>query len=343
MEQQLNISWGTIAKVLLVGFTLYVLFLVRDIVIWFFFALIISILVEPVIAFLRRLRFPKVVAVVLVYASLFAILGLMIYLSAPIFLFEIQQLSKNTPDYFEKINPILRNFGLSAAHSFEDFTSNLVVILQQSSENIFKAASVLFGSIASTLLIFAFAFYISFEDNGPERVLAILMPKKYEKNVIAIFQTVQYQISRWFGARVLACIFVGILSYAVFFFMGVQYAFILALISGVLTFVPFIGPLITGILAFLFIGASDSWLMAIYAIVALYVIQAIENNMFTPLLMKRILDLPPLLVLISLLVGGALFGILGMIFVVPIAGIIYEFSREFLQKKRAEESFEYEI
>ena len=135
----------------------------------------------------------------------------------------------------------------------------------------------------------------------------------------------------------MACIFVGILSFIVFFLLDVKYAFTLALISGVLNFIPFIGPLITGILAFLFVGVSNSWFMAVYIIIALYIIQATENTFITPVLMKRFLGLPPILVLISLLVGGTMFGILGVIFVVPVFGIIYEFLKEFLEKRKEEE------
>ena len=100
MEQILDISWKTILKVLVAGFVLYILFLARDIAVWFFFALIISLLLDPVILLLRRLRLPKVLAVILVYVSIFGILGLTIYLITPIVIFEINQLSKNIPDYF---------------------------------------------------------------------------------------------------------------------------------------------------------------------------------------------------------------------------------------------------
>jgi len=132
---------------------------------------------------------------------------------------------------------------------------------------------------------------------------------------------------------------VGIASFIVFFLFGIKYAFILSLISGVLTLVPFIGPLVTALLALLFVGASNSWFLAAYVVVALYIIQVIENNIVTPLLMKKFLDLPPILVLISLLIGGTIFGFLGMIFAVPVFGIVYQFSREFLIKKREENNY----
>ena len=126
----------------------------------------------------------------------------------------------------------------------------------------------------------------------------------------------------------------GLASFVTFYLLDVKYAFILALISGTLNFVPFVGPLITGVLAVLFIGVSDSWLVAFYVVIVLYIIQAVENNFVTPLLMKKILNLPPVLVLMALLVGGIIFGVLGMIFVVPVFGIIYEFSKEMLEKKK---------
>ena len=336
-KQTLDVSWETIIKIFTAGFVFYILFLARDIVVWFFFALVISLLVEPAINFLRKIKVPKVLAVILIYASIFGLFGLIIYLVAPIFIFEIEQLSQNIPDYFKKLNPIFQILGIDVANNFEDFTVPLVSLLQESSKSIIKSLFVFFGGIASTILIFAFAFYISLEDRGLEKFLSLLLPKKYEHYIISLFEKAQYKVSGWFGARVLTCLFVGATSFIVFFLLGIKYAFILALISGVLNFIPYIGPLITGILAVLFVGVSNSWLVALYVVIALYSIQAIENNIVSPLLMKKFLDLPPVLVLISLLVGGTIFGILGMIFVVPVFGIVYEFLKEFLEKKREKE------
>ncbi|MEK7124188.1 MAG: AI-2E family transporter [Patescibacteria group bacterium] len=337
MNQTLDISWATIIKVFLAGFVLYILFLARDIAVWFFFALIISILLEPLIDFLRKFRIPKVVAVVIVYLAIFGIIGLLIYLAAPIFIQELSHFAKNIPDYFAKINPVLKSFGINIARNFQEFNKDLINSLQESSQSIIKAVSVFFGGLASAILIFVFAFYISLEDKGPERVLALLFPKRYEDFIIKLFETAQYKVAGWFGARLLASLFVGIASFAIFFLFGAKYAFILSLISGILTFVPFIGPLITAILVLLFVGVSNSWLVAVYIVIALWAIQQIENSVVTPLLMKKFLNLPPVLVLISLLAGGIIFGVLGMIFMVPVFGIIYEFTKEFLEKRREQE------
>ena len=84
-------------------------------------------------------------------------------------------------------------------------------------------------------------------------------------------------------------------------------------------------------------GVSDSWVMAGYIVIVLFIIHEIEIKFFTPMLMKRIINLPAVLVLLALLVGEHVFGFLGMIFAVPVFGIIYEFSKEFLERRKQEQ------
>ena len=127
----------------------------------------------------------------------------------------------------------------------------------------------------------------------------------------------------------------GVASFIVFYIFEVKYAFILALLAGILNFVPYIGPWITSMLLIVFVASfSTSWFVLFYVLTAFLLIQLIENNLLTPILMKRMIDLPPVLVLLALLVGSQIFGFLGTIFAVPVFGIVYEFLKEFLEKRR---------
>jgi predicted PurR-regulated permease PerM len=336
MTQTFEISWKTIIKMLVVGFALYVLYLAKDIVIWFLFALIISLLVDPVVNFLRKFKIPKIIAVILVYASIFAVLGLIVYLTYPLFVFEIKHFSENIPEYFNKINPILNIVGVEVAQSFDEFSKSILATLGDNSKNILKVVSAFFGGVASTAVIFTLAFFISLENKGLERVLVLFAPKKYEENIITLFEKAQNKVAGWFGARVLACIYVGVFSYAVFFILGVKYAFTLALIAGLLNFVPYVGPLVTYFLATGFAFIAGDWILAVYVFVGLMIVQETENKILSPLLMKKFMDLPAVLILMSLLVGATMFGFLGTVFAVPVFGIIYEFLKEFLESKREE-------
>jgi len=334
-NQVLDISWETIVKIFVAIFIFYFIYLTRDIALWFFFALAISVLLAPAINFLKKFWVPKILAVAIVYFSIFGILGILIYLMSPIFISELKQLSQHLPDYFTQISPVLQQMGIDTAQTFDSFTQLLVSWLSQSSKGVINAIMAFFGGLYSTAFILTTAFFLSLEDNAFERFLTLVAPKKYEDNIVALFQRAQNKISGWFGARIISCAFVGVASYIIFFIFGIKYAFILALVSGVLNFVPYIGPWITILLLILFVAVSSgSWMTVLYIIIAVLIIQEIDNKLLTPLLMKKLVDVPPVLVLISLLAGAKVFGFLGTIFAVPVFGIIYEFLKEFLEKRK---------
>jgi len=231
----------------------------------------------------------------------------------------------------------LQQLGIDTTQTFDNSTQLLIGGLTQSSKGVMGAVATFFGGLASTAFILTAAFFLSLEEDAFKNFLTLVLPRKYEENIVALFQRAQNKISGWFGARIISCVFVGAASFIVYFIFGVKYAFILALISGVLNFVPYIGPWITTILLVLFIAVSSgSWLTVMYVLIAVFVIQELDNKLLTPLLMKKMVDVPPVLVLVSLLVGAKLFGFLGTIFAVPVFGIIYEFIKEFLEKRRDE-------
>lgn len=337
-EQILDISWETILKVALSGVAFYVLFIIKDIVIWFLFALIISVLFEPAINFLRALRIHKILAVIFIYLSFFGILGLVIYLTTPIFIIEIRQFSQMVPQYFEKIGPIFKELKIGALQDLESFTKTITGGLEQISVSVFNALAIFFGGVASTLFIISIAFFLSIEEKGLETVLRLLAPKKYEDFVLALFEKCQRKVSGWFGARILACIFITVASFVVLCLFKIKYTFILSLLAGVLAFIPFLGALVTGILLVLFVGVADSWLKALIVLISFIIINQIENSIISPILMKKFVGLPPVLVLLAIVIGGKIFGFLGAIFAIPIFGILYEFIKEFLEKKKEEEA-----
>lgn len=337
-EQVLDISWSAIVKIFLSIFIFYIIYLAREIALWFLFALAISVLLEPGINFLRKIYIPKIIAILIVYFAIFGIMGLLIYISAPIFVSEMTQFLQYFPDYFEKVSPALKQFGIATAENLVDYTSAISIILQQGSQSIIKAITLFFGGVASTVSILTMAFFLSLEEQAVEKFLLLLFPVKFEAKIKNIFERVQKKVAGWFGARILACLFVGVCSYVVFYMFDIKYAFILALVSGAFNFIPYIGPWITTILLISLISVtSGSWMTVIYALIGVTIVQEIENKLLTPILMKKMTDIPPVLVLVSLLLGAEIFGFLGMIFAVPVFGIIYEFLKEFLERRREEE------
>ena len=336
-EKFLDISWGTIFKITIAFFCFYFLYLIRDILILAIFALIFSILFNPAIDFLQRKKIPRALAVIFVYLGVFGIISFFVYLTASLFLQEIQQFLQIFPQYFEKISPYLKGLGVEIFESFETFVKTFHDWLIRISSNIFSVLTSIFGGIFSAFLVITISVFLSLEENFIEKSLILIFPKKYENFVLDLWKRSQIKVSGWFAAKIIGCLFVGVFSYLAFFLFNIKYSFLLALSAGILDFIPIIGPIVTGILIFLLIS-SESIPQAIFALIAFILIQQIEGSILTPILTKKFIGLPPVLVLISLAIGGKLWGVLGAVLIIPLAGIIYEILKEFLEKRKAEEA-----
>ena len=332
-EKILDISWRTIAKISIAVAFFYILFSVRNILIWFIFALTISVLFNPAVNFLQRRKIPRGLAVVLIYVGIFGILSILIYLVVPIFIAEIQVFLNSFPEYFEKISPPLKGLGFQAFNSLENFLTALGNSLEGMADNIFSALFSIFGGFFATLFVIVTAIFLSLEEKGVERTLMYLFPKRYEAQVLSVWARCQKKVAGWFGARLLACLFVGLASYIAFLLFNVKYPFTLALFAGVFNFVPYVGPLLTGVVLFLIIFPTEMF-KAVFVLIAFALIQQVENSILSPLLMKKFVGLPPALVLLSLVVGANLWGVLGAILSIPLFGIFFEFFKEFLQRRR---------
>lgn len=332
-EKTLDISWGTIFKIGIACVCFYAIYLIKDILIWFIFALIISLLFDPAISFLQKIKISRPLATIFVYVFVFGILGFLVYLIAPIFVSEIQQFTKLFPQYFEKFAPPLKELGLEAFENFEVFTQEFQSWLIQASSSIFSALVSIFGGISSTITIFMLALFLSLDQNAIEETVKIFSPRNHEKETLALWNSCQTKVSSWFGSRILTCIFVAIISYIALRIFKIDYPFALSLFAGILDIVPMVGPIIAGVVIAL-MAALDSWTKAILVIIVFTLIQQIEGNILTPLLSKSFIGLSPVLVLLSLAIGGKLWGALGAILAIPITGILFEFTRDYLKKRK---------
>ncbi|MBZ9572592.1 AI-2E family transporter [Patescibacteria group bacterium] len=337
MNQQstFNISWSTIFKIVIAVICLYILYLVKDLIVWFIFALVIGILFNYLIDFLEKKRIPRLAATILLYFGVFVALGFFTYKTAPIFLSEIEEFTQNLPQYLQKISPIFEKFGVQAFKSTEALTQTLQINLEKAGENIFSALFSIFGGAFSTLFIIFLAFFISLEKNLVERVLTAFSPSKYKEYLHGLWERSKQKVSGWFISRVIGALFVGSLTYLILRILNVEYALILSLMAGILDFIPIIGPLVAGLII-AFIVALTSLFQAGFVLVAFFIIQLLENNLLFPLLFKKFTGLPPVLVLVAFAIGAKLWGVLGAILAIPLAGVIFELLKDYLAKRKRE-------
>ena len=334
-EKVLDVSWGTFLKIAIVFLVFYILYSIKDILLWILFGLIISILFNPAISFLERRRIPRVVATIFVYVAVFVILSLIFYWIIPIFVLEVQKFTQLFPQYFEKLAPPFRGLKIEEFESFETFTQALQDWLVRASASIFGAIVSIFGGIFSTATIFAIAIFFSIEEKEVEKTMQLLAPKENETYFLRLWERCQIKTAAWFGARFLSSLFVGLITYVTLRIFDIEYAAVLALFAGVMDIIPVLGPIFSGLIIIV-LTALVSPAKAFLILIALVLIQQIEGNVITLVLTKKMVGLPAVLVLVSLLIGGKLWGILGAILTIPLAGVIYEFFKDYLQKRKEE-------
>ena len=339
-QRVLDISWATILKISMALLCFYILYLVRDLLLLCLYALVISLLLDPIIDFLQKKRIPRTIATIFVYFTIFGLVAFAFSAMVEFFFNEIKVFFQLFPQYFDKISPVLNGLGMEAFRDMQTFMDATGEFLKEIAGNIFSTLFSVFGDIFSTFFVITTAIFLSLEEKMVERILCLLSPKKYEEYVATLWERCKQKVSGWFGVKILGCLFVGVSSYIAFRILQVDYPFSLALLAGVLDFVPIIGPFIAGVISFLVV-CGDEMSKAIFVILIFILIQLVEGNIVTPILSKKFIGLPPVLVLIALTIGGSLWGIMGAILIIPLTGILYEFVRDFLKKRKEEEMASY--
>ncbi len=330
--QTLDISWGTIIKIVVAILGIYFIYQISEILVWIVFAFIISILLNPLVEWMKKIRIPQYVSVITVYAGVFGLISLFAYLTVPVLYSELKTLATDIPKHIESISPYLHYIGVEPVETMEDFTAVFFESFEKIMTNIFSFLAIMFGGFFSAAFIIILAFFISLEGNTIEKAIEVLLPDNKKNKILSIWGRCRDQVSKWFLIRLLAGTFVGLASYIAFYFLGVEYALFFAVVGGILNIIPYIGPVIAGVVFFIILVLSNP-VQAFFVLVAFTVIQTIESAV-TPYLSQKIMGVSSVLVLIAITIGGMLWGTLGAILAIPLLGIIFEFTKGYLENRK---------
>ncbi len=325
MEQKIEIPFSTIARVFSAVLVLWLLYFLRDLLVLIFLAVAVAVLFSPLIDFLERKRVPRFFATLFVYAAFFAILSLIFYFLLPPLIEDLELFFKKfLPQFFEKAALYLEQLKVEEIQDVQQ----IVASLSHFSKNLFSFLLSIFGGFFDTLFVFSLAFFLSLETKGVQNLFLFFFKEAEKEKVRALLESAESKIFEWFKVRIVGCAFVFLLSLVCFLFLKGNYPFLLALICGIFNFIPFLGPLFSGVLIFL-LNLSQGMLAVLFLLAAFLVVQLLENNFLTPYLSKKVFEFSPALTLIFLAVGGKIGGLFGAIFAIPLFAILFEFLKEY--------------
>lgn len=191
----------------------------------------------------------------------------------------------------------------------------------------------LFGGIVSLTIIIVLSFYLSVQKDGVSDFLKIVTPVQNEGYVIGLWKRSREKIGLWMQGQFVLALLITVLTYMGLSVLGVNNALLLSVFAGVMELIPLFG-IILALIPAVSIAVLQGGISLGLLVLGLYVIiQQFEGNLFYPLVVKKIVGIPPILTILMLVIGAKLAGFLGMLLSVPLTAVLMEVLSDIEKKK----------
>lgn len=337
-EVTISITAGTVLKTLVILALAWFIYTIRGIVLIVLTAIVIASAVEPGVAALVKRRLPRIIAVIFVYLCVFIVGFLLFYFFIPTLLTDFATFVGTWPTYLaifthsSNIAQYAQMLGLPEPSSISanDLWNGIASALSLNSAfgNAISAATTIFGGVFSFMLIVVFSFYFAVIETGVDDFLRIVVPRKHLKYVLGLWRRSQHKIGLWMQGQLLLGFLMGVLIYLMLTVFGVPNALILAVIAACFEIIPVFGPILAAVPAIMIAFVAGGVPLGIIVVFIYVIAQQFESQLIYPLVVSRVVGVPPLLVILALIIGGELAGFLGIILSVPAAATIQELVRD---------------
>lgn len=348
----ISISTGTLFRAILVFLFFVLLFYLRDILLVILTSVVIASSVEPVTLWVKKFGIPRILAVMSMYVLLsMAFIGIF-YFFVPSLLSDAANFLRAVPELIEYIptplpassDSVLQGAdlaqtlsqgitGTSEPSSLTAVFTDLSQILGSFAQGFWDNVSVVFGGLVQFILIIVLSFYLAVQEDGVAAFLRVVTPEQHERYIIGLWKRTQRKIGFWIQGQILLAVLVGILVYLGLTIVGIKNALFFAALAATFETIPLFGPILAAIPAVAIAFGTGGLSFALLVAGVYLIIQQFENHLIYPLVVKKIIGVPPIIVILALIVGAQLGGFLGLLISVPLAATLMEYLDD-VQKSR---------
>ncbi len=324
-ERTVYVAIGLVFALLLAG---YLIYKIAVVVLVLLLTLLFSIIISAPVDYLNRRGIGRGWATLMVFGGLFLAFAAAAAALVPIVEDQALELAETFPALLETAQQLVvrmqRALGLEASFSLDP--QRLISSARNflSGGTLTTVASV--GASVASILSFGVVILIA-------TVYTVAQPAPLVNGFVALFPAGRRQrvreilgemyraVQKWFLGQLASMTIIGILSIVALFIIGMPFALLLGIFSGLISFVPYLGPVISVIPPVLLALTSDP-IDALWVILAYVIIQAIEGNLVQPIVMSRAVSLHPAILVFALLIMGTLFGLVGVFLAVPLVAAL---------------------
>jgi predicted PurR-regulated permease PerM len=343
-ESAMSISTGTIVRAVLVLVGFYFFYYIKDVLLVILTAIVVASAVEPGTRWFMRRRIPRVPSVLLIYLATAAVLVGSIYFFIIPLVTDSYAFLNNLPSYSETLSQAGAHAtsssaflgDLSNSFSLPALVDNLNTILTNISSGFLGTIDVAFGGAISFFLIVVLSFYLAMQEDGVGKFLRIIAPIQYEKYVVDLWRRSKEKIGLWMQGQILLALIVAVLVFLGLTLIGIREALVLSFLAGLFEIIPLFGAFLAAAPAVL-VATLDGGLSVGLVVAGLFlIVQQFESQLIYPLVVKKVVGVPPIISILALVIGAKLAGFLGVILAVPLAAVAMELLNDYEKRKARE-------
>lgn len=323
-------------------------------IIW---AFAIAYLLNPAIKLLeRKTKFKRGINIFIIYILLLSIITIFILFVSPSIVENIAEIAGQIPQYFEETSiwfeKTLQEFeAIDNNELGKIFADNIQSILGTASSALNNVVSVVLvkaiditSAFFNLILALMIAFYFlkdkeKFKAGGRDLVHAIF-GVEIGNNLIVFCRDIDIQFSKYIVGKTMDSFIIAVIAFFGFALIGAQYNLLLALIVGITNMIPYFGPFIGAVPAVI-ITLFDDPQKALFVGIFMIILQQFDGLYLGPKILGKQVGLSPLWIIIAIIIGGGLFGIMGMLLAVPIMAVIRTVYIRFVDKQLKKRRIEY--
>ncbi len=337
--------WNFVGILLLFLTFIYLLNFLKPILTPFILAVGLVYFFRPAVLYLDKRGLPRIASIIFVYLVFFVFLSLFFIYFVPLVSGQLYEFSRNIPNYFSRLIKEI-NY-LQSKYSHLEVPSWLGQFTNQTVGNLrdflirfasglpslgINVVSSFFTNVFYFVLSFLLSFYLLKDYEVIKETIYQLIPINWRYHGKNLLSCVSAVVKGFIVGQVLVSLSVGVLCTLALLILGVDYALLIGLITGILNVIPYFGPLVGAILAGLVALFKSPWL-ALWAVLAMIFVQQLDSLLISPNIMSYQVRLHPVLIVFSLLTGGLIWGAMGMLLSIPIAAALKAVVYYFLEEK----------
>ncbi len=281
-----------------------------DVIFTIIIAWLLSFILEPVVNLTSGLlKLERIFAALLVYLLLGALIVILFLIFIPLVSSQLQTLATLVPQYFS---------------AFPQFVKTWDNYIGNSAGTVITFIPSVAGMLIDLILLVFLSFYLIVDKDRINNEIYRLTPKQWHKNMGFVQKVIDESFASFLRIQFIFGVIGGISTLLVLVVFGIPYAIAIAVLAGILTIIPLIGPALALIppIFIALVTNPQNPIIPLAILVILLIIQQIIYNYVGPELMGKAFKLHPIIVLLSIVIGFRIAGVLGAILVVPVLGIV---------------------